>query len=305
LVAVIATGGTIASRRGTDGASTPTLTGEDISALLPDTNAELRPVEVMSKDSACLTLADMQCISDAVKAQLGDPEITGVVVLHGTDTMEETVLLVNLQNVIRKPVVFTGAQLTADHPDADGPANLAAAIKTASDPANAGSGVILCFGGRVLPVWGAYKYCSENPDAFRLARVKASSASLHLPEPIDHLRVDIIAVYPGCDATHIRASLDAGAKGIVLAALGSGNANPFIVEAVGLCTARNVPVIVSSRVPHGLLTPGYGGGGGGHDLASAGAIHSHTLRPGQARILLAALIAAGSSAEQMVFAFGD
>ncbi|ERM01311.1 hypothetical protein Q644_22580 [Brucella intermedia 229E] len=91
----------------------------------------------------------------------------------------------------------------------------------------------------------------------------------------------------------------------MLAALGSGNATPCIVEAVRECTRRNIPVVVSSRVPEGQLVPGYGGGGGGYDLGEAGAIHASTLRPGQARILLAALIASGSTREAMVQAFSD
>lgn len=305
LVAVIATGGTIASKRGADGASTPSLKGEDLLSLVPQVSVRLQPIDLMSKDSASLTLADMQRISDAVGQQLADPAIAGVVVLHGTDAMEETVLLVHLQHAFSKPVVFTGAQFTADHPYADGPANLALAIETAMDQANAGRGVLVSFGGRILPAWGVYKRSTDEPDAFRSARSMGDIESLRLSAPVSGVRVDIVAVYPGCDATHIQASLDAGANGIVLAALGSGNANPDIIEAVRRCTGNGVPVIVSSRVPDGLLVSSYGGGGGGHDLAAIGAIHSRTLRPGQSRVLLAALIAAESPAEKISRAFRD
>jgi len=305
LVAVIATGGTIASRRGADGASTPSLSGEDLLALVPQINARLKPVDLMAKDSSSLTLADMQRISDAVGVELNDPAVTGVVVLHGTDAMEESSLLVHLQHAITKPVVFTGAQFTADHPNADGPSNLAAAIETALDQTNAERGVLLSFGGRCLPAWGLYKLSADAADAFRSARPAAHAAALELAVPLADLRVDIVAIYPGCDAAHIEASLQAGADGIVLAALGSGNANPGIALAVKRCAERGVPVVVSSRVPEGLLVASYGGGGGGHDLVAAGAIHSSTLRPGQARILLAALIAANSPAEKIVSAFKD
>lgn len=305
LVAVIATGGTIASKRGMNGASTPTLTGEDLLALLPQADAHLRPVDLMSKDSASLTLSDMQRICDAVKLELNDADVGGIVVLHGTDAMEETALLVHLQLKTQKPVIFTGAQFTADHPDADGPANLLAAIRLAADPANAERGVLVTFGGRTLPAWGLFKHSSDEADAFRSARSFPSAESPHLPAPVDGIRVDIVAIYPGCDAAHIRASVDAGAHGIVLAALGSGNANPAIVEAVRHCTQRGVCIVISSRVPVGLLTAGYGGGGGGHDLAEAGAVHSQTLRPAQARILLSSLLASQSSAETMVRAFSD
>lgn len=303
-IILIATGGTIASKRGEDGASTPVLSGEDLLEFVPGLDADLRPVNLMAKDSACLTLSDMQRISDAVDSGLKDGEVDGVVVLHGTDAMEETALLVHLQHRIGKPVIFTGAQFTADHPQADGPENLAAAIRLACDPANADKGVLVAFGGRVVPAWGAYKFSSDSADAFRSARLIETQSPV-LGAPVGDRRIDTIAIYPGCDALHIEASITAGASGIVLAALGSGNATPCVVEAVRECSRRDIPVVVSSRVPEGLLVPGYGGGGGGYDLADAGAIHAHTLRPGQARILLAALIASGSSPDAMVRAFSD
>lgn len=303
-IAVIATGGTIASKRGEDGASMPVLSGEDLLEFVPGLEAELRPVDLMAKDSASLTLSDMQRISDAVGSDLKDGEVDGIVVLHGTDAMEETALLVHLQRRIGKPVIFTGAQFTADHPHADGPENLATAIQLACDPANADEGVLITFGGRIVPVWGAYKFSSDSADAFRSARMIQSQSPV-LPAPVGDRRIDTIAIYPGCDALHIEASIAAGASGIVLAALGSGNTTPCVVEAVRECSRRNIPVAVSSRVPEGLLAPGYGGGGGGYDLGEAGAIHAHTLRPGQARILLAALIASGSSKDAMIRAFSD
>ncbi|MDH7803672.1 MULTISPECIES: asparaginase [unclassified Rhizobium] len=305
LVAVIATGGTIASRRGADGASTPSLSGEDLLALVPQISARLKPVDLMAKDSSSLTLADMQRISDAVGVELNDPAVAGVVILHGTDAMEESSLLVHLQHVISKPVVFTGAQFTADHPDADGPANLAQAIETALDRKSVERGVLLSFGGRCLPAWGLYKRSADAADAFRSARPVAHGGGLNFAAPVTAMRVDIVAIHPGCDATHIDASLQAGAGGIVLAALGSGNANPGIAAAVKRCAERGVPVVVSSRVPEGLLVASYGGGGGGHDLVAAGAIHSSTLRPGQARILLAALLAGKTPAEKIISAFKD
>lgn len=305
LVAVIATGGTIASKRSEDGSSKPALTGESLLSILPDMQARLKPVELMAKDSSCLTLADMQNISDEVGRQLFDPEIAGVVILHGTDAMEETAMLVHLQHGLNKPVVFTGAQFTADHPDTDGPANLFAAINLAVEPDNAQCGVLLSFGGRVLSIWGLYKHSSDHADAFRVARFGVCPLVETLANSVSNLRIDIAAIYPGCHATHLDASIAAGVNGIVLAALGSGNASPEVVQAVKRCSENAIPVVVSSRVPTGLLAPGYGGGGGGHDLGAAGAVHSKTLRPGQARILLAVLIANGVSAEMISKHFND
>lgn len=305
LVAVIATGGTIASMRDESGAAKPSLTGENLLSGLSADHIALKPVELMAKDSSSLTISDMQGISNAVAEELADPEISGVVVLHGTDAMEETSLLVHLQHRLRKPVVFTGAQFTADNPQADGPDNLSAAIAAAANEDNAEKGVLLCFGGKLLPVWGLYKHSADERDAFELAGPAAIAASPEMSAVVDAIRVDIVAIHPGCEATHIDASLDAGAKGIVLAALGSGNANARVVQAVKRCVEKGVPVVVSSRVPVGRLVAGYGGGGGGHDMGEVGAVHSRTLRPGQARILLASLIASSASREEIESAFND
>ncbi|WP_337795776.1 asparaginase domain-containing protein [Agrobacterium larrymoorei] len=304
LVAVIATGGTIASKRDETGAAKPSLSGE---ALLSGLRADvhLRLVDLMAKDSSSLTISDMQDISDAVAVQLADPAVSGVVVLHGTDAMEESALLVHLQHKLSKPVIFTGAQFTADHPQPDGPENLAAAIEAAADIVNSDKGVLLCFGGKLLPAWGLYKKSSDERDAFGLAGAELCPQSPAFSGSVRDVRVDVVAIHPGCEATHIDASLMAGANGIVLAGLGSGNANPKVVEAVKRCGDAGVPVVVSSRVPVGALVAGYGGGGGGYDMAAVGAIHSRTLRPGQARILLAALIASQVGKEGSVSAFND
>lgn len=120
LIAVIATGGTIASRQDGDAASSPVLDGQALLARLQGLPpVRLRPVDVFARDSSTLTLADMQQVSDAVGRQLADPQVTGVVVLHGTDSMEETALLVALRHP-RGRVVLTGAQFTDDDPRADG-----------------------------------------------------------------------------------------------------------------------------------------------------------------------------------------
>lgn len=302
LVAIIATGGTIASERGANGASLPSLGGDRLLGNLPDIGVDLKAIDLMAKDSASLTLSDMQTISTTVKALLADAAVDGVVVVHGTDAMEETSLLVQLQNALTKPVIFTGAQFTADHPRADGPANLAAAISAATERSNTERGVLVCFGGRTYPAWGLYKHSATDTDAFRQSRTE-ENPQFHFPENVDHLRIDILAIYPGCDGVFVDASLAAGANGIVLAALGSGNATPAIVDAVSRCKEKRIPVIISSRVPEGTLMASYGGGGGGHDLDQAGAIHSANLRPGQARILLATMIA-GKKADQLQEVFG-
>lgn len=277
-IALLTTGGTIASSRGSDGISRPGSARFDIADKVVTR-------ELMSKDSSSFDFADMDAIVAAVFDALADPACSGVVVLHGTDTMEETALLVDLFHGDPRPVVFTGAQRTADHDAPDGPSNVAASLAAVSDPVNAGRGVLVAFGGKVLPARGLTKWHTSDLNAF----TSSGEPRVVLPRTdIAGVRVDIVALYPGADAVAIDAFVAAGTQGIVLEATGSGNTNEQIVAAVKSC---GVPVVVTTRVPVGAIEPTYGGGGGGADLVDAGAVFSPLLRAGQARVLLAVQIA--------------
>ena len=281
-VALLTTGGTIASSRDEHGVSRPVAgAGIELDGV--------RVREVMSKDSSALDFTDLDTIRTATADALAEDGCVGVVVLHGTDTMEESALYVDLFHDDERPVVFTGAQRTSDHPDPDGPNNIAAAVAAAQSE----QGVLIAFGGRVLPARGAIKTHTTELDAFR-------SAALPRPKPLQWkpvagVRVDIVALYPGADGVQIDAAREAGASGIVLEALGSGNTKAGVVHAVKEAVAAGVHVVVTTRVPFGETSPTYGGGGGGHDLLDAGAVFSRELRAGQARIQLEALVATGAS----------
>ncbi|WP_432501422.1 asparaginase [Kineococcus arenarius] len=303
VLAVVTTGGTIASTRDEHGVSTPSLGAAALLAgAVPD--ARVRVVEALRADSSSLTLADAGRVRVAVAGALADADVAAVVVLHGTDSMEETALLLDLHHDDVRPVVLTGAQRTADDPEPDGPANVAHAARTALDPAARGRGVLVAFGGRVHPAAGLSKRHTTDLDAF-------SSPAVPLPraQPLPWTdapwpRVDVVAVSPGGDGVLVDAALAAGARGVVLQALGSGNASADVVEAVRRCTRAGVAVVVTTRVPGGPVSAGYGGGGGGHDLAAAGAVPSGWLRTGQARVLLASLLRTGADAGEVRERFG-
>jgi L-asparaginase len=116
-------------------------------------------------------------------------------------------------------------------------------------------------------------------------------------------RVDVVAVYPGSDGTAIEAFVAAGARGLVLEATGAGNATPAVAKAIAQLAAQGTPVVISTRVPAGPVVPLYTGNGGGTDLVSAGAVPAGRLRPGQARMLLIALLATGATAAEIHRAF--
>lgn len=304
-VVVLTTGGTVASGRGADDRVAPL--GGDADVLRSQLDPTWAVRAVMSVDSSTMSLDRMVTIRDAVTAVLDDPLVDGVVVLHGTDTLEETAMLLDLFHDDPRPVVVTGAQRPADDPHPDGPGNARAAVRVAGAAELRGRGVLIAFGDRTLPARGARKAHTTRLDGFEHYSPVAEVGRRVLPwcPEVGHIRVDIVALYPGCDRTHIDASVAAGARGVVLEAMGSGNGNPSVLAAVEDCVVKGVAVVVTSRVPYGVAQPIYGGAGGGRDLTAAGAVFSPWLRAGQARILLAALLATGADTDRMVRAFTD
>lgn len=323
-VVVLGTGGTIASRLDEHGTAHPVdrvgglVAGLDVwpggGPGVGDVGIEARDLFV--KDSSTLTTADQALVVREVLATLADPSVVGVVVTHGTDTAEETAYLLDLVHADERPVVLTGAQRPADAPDADGPGNLRDALLVAADPAARRLGVLVVFDGLVLAARGTRKvHTSEtaafaHPDGGVLGRVRdgrlvVDAAPAHRERldvglhDIETLRVDIAAVHPGADGTALQAFAAAGARGVVLVATGSGNANPAIVAAVADLTRRGIVVGLTTRVDTGPVAGLYGGGGGGADLVAAGAVPLGTLRAGQGRILVLALLAALGDPERV------
>lgn len=303
---MLATGGTIATRTDEGGKAVARASGAELveRLSLPDTQIEVQ--DVFRVGSYRMTLSHMHELAVAADRSLRKDGATGVVVTHGTDTIEETALFLDLFLDAEYPVVLTGAQRAADAPDTDGPRNLGDAILVASSPDSVGLGTLVVFDGTIFAALGTLKEQTVASSAFGspnhggLGWVHAGtvhvSSRIQPRQRLDlsvfdpsRARVDIVACYPGADATAIRAFAAAGARGIVLEATGAGNANPAICEAVEELTRAGVVVVTSTRVHGGPVAAIYSDGGGA-DLLRAGAVPSGLLRPSQARVLLASLL---------------
>ncbi|MFW0791656.1 asparaginase domain-containing protein [Gordonia sp. CPCC 205333] len=307
-IVVITTGGTVAAQHTSTGAI-PTLGGADLIARAAsgDSAGSLRIIDLMSKDSSAMNVDDQFRIVDAVLAAVANESVRGVVVTHGTDTMEEITFLVDLYLASLgtvSPVVFTGAQFTDDSPEPDGPANLSAALSCAADPSARGRGVLVAMSGTVWPARGLFKVSTSHARAFDVVHQGLGRPSVPLPTPAKTpARIDLLSLYPGVNPGIIAAAAAQGSAGIVLSANGSGNTHPDITAQVSLAVANGIAVVVSTRVPYGEVVPTYGGGGGAVDAVAAGALVSGWLRAPQTRIALMALLSAGATRDEVATFF--
>jgi L-asparaginase len=314
-VHVLFTGGTISMRidPGT-GAAMPALSGEEIVARVHGLRKEAR---LTLEDYARLpgphvTPDWMWRLKDRAAEVLADPAVDGLVVTHGTDTLEETAFLLDLTLAGDKPVVFCGAMRTLSEPGWDGPANLMTAVRTAVHPDARTRGVLVAVGEDVHSAAEATKWHTQSLGAFRSPRgpigivdrgqvVFQRPAFREPPLPARAIvpAVDLHTMAAGVDDALIRASLARGARGLVLEATGCGNVPPAAMPGVRAAVAAGVPVVLVSRCAEGRVSPAYGYEGGGQVLRELGVIFGADLPGPKARIKLMVGLGATSDLGQL------
>ena len=294
-VLVISTGGTIASTANARGALVPTLTGEELVDRC-GTTRQVRAIDVASLDSSSMGLAEIDMLRETVRTSLLD-DSASLVITHGTDSMAETALALDLVHADPHPVVLTGAMRPADHASPDGPANLRGAIEVAATRRD--TGVLVHFAGETLPARGLMKTQTTAEHAFTLTSGTPLPRPMAVPAaPLGGLNIPIIRAWAGADDALIRAL--GPIDGLVLEALGSGNVSAGMGGTVAKLLRRGVPVVVATSVPYGEVSFAYGGAGGGSTLGDLGALPAGYLSAGQARIALATALATGEDPRSLL-----
>ena len=310
-VHVLFTGGTISMKidPGT-GAAVPALSGEEIVSRVPGLRREAKLVleDYARLPGPHVTPHWMWRLKQHVADLAADGAVDGIVITHGTDTLEETAFLLDLTLETGKPVVFCGAMRTVSEAGWDGPANLLTAVRAAVHPDATGRGVLIAVGEEIHSAAEASKWHTQSLDAFRSAHGPLGSldrGQVAFDRPPFRRSVlaakrivtdvDLHTMAAGVDDTLIRASIAGGARGIVLEATGAGNVPPTVLPGIKAALAARLPVVLVSRCASGRVAPVYGYDGGGQMLRELGVIFGGDLPGQKARIKL--MVALGISAE--------
>lgn len=307
-ICLITTGGTIASRLEPEsGHVTASVTGPELRAMLHDPldGIDIEIDEFCNVGSYAIDLPLGFSLAQRISQRL-DEGFDGVVVTHGTDTMEESAFMADLLVGSDKPVVFTGAQHAADEPDPDGPRNITDSIRLAASETAKGLGAMVCFEQEFHAARDVTKSHASRTDTFisyehgKLGEVDGDRIVLHR-RPILRRNykakvivadVELIKLTMGISDRYLRFAADNGARAIVLEGFGRGNATPSITETAVALARKGTVVVMTSRCQRGRVKPIYGNGGG-KTLSEGGVIFAGDLSGPKARVLLAVLLGMG------------
>ena len=302
-ISLLATGGTIACRSGPDGRMVPGLTPEELVASVPGL-----------EDVASISVESLQQVSGfdmgpehmtdvALRARdlLLGGEADGVVVTHGTDTVEETMYMCEMQAgeaTTRGPIVFACAMRAGSEHGADGPRNLLNAVRIASSAAARGRGVLLSVNDRIHCAAWVSKLNTLHVETFESVK-GGPVGSMQAEEPVFMLdsprsprgggiqgEVPLVKAYTGMQPDAFDWHLEQGIDGLVVEGTGAGNVPSPVARGIARLLDAGIPVIVTSRCPYGLPKSPYGGAGGGASLDDLGVLRAGHLNGPKARLAL-------------------
>jgi L-asparaginase len=316
MIHLLFTGGTISMQRDPSaGGNVPTHGGEALVGFAGGLD-RISPyrIENWAMLPACHLGPDrLWALRERVRHVAESGEVRGIVIAHGTDTIEETAYLLDrtLDPVV--PVAITGAMRTSSDPGWDGPRNLIDAARVAASDQSAGQGVMVVFHGKVFAGRTAVKMHTTDLDAFaaphgeplghvddgcvaytRQRRRGPAGQSTALQPGGLPARIALVPMVVGDEGALLDLARP-GHDGVVVVAFGSGNVPPGAVPAIGRWIDEGKPVVLATRCPNGTVSPGYAFEGGGARLVAMGAIPAGPRALSQARMELMIAVSAGTA----------
>lgn len=300
-VVVLTTGGTISTRDVDGSGAKPFLRGEDLLREIPGLRgvADVEVSELSFIPGAHMTLDLMRQMSERAQVILARPDVDGLVVTHGTDTLEESAYLLHLTVSSEKPVVFTGAMRNSSQIGFDGYRNLYDAVRVAAHDGARGMGVLVVLNEEMHSARWVTKTNGQKEDTFKspsagpVGYIYGDGPRFFmrlgprtvLPPRLES-KVDLIRLCVDCDDKFIRAAISSGSRGIVLEVFGGGRVSPPLLPAIDRALAAGITMAATTRCFTGNMWDMYGYEGAFRDLQRRGLLFAHDLPGHKARLKL-------------------
>lgn len=315
-VLLIATGGTIAMRKDETGKVVPAVSGHELLESLPELSqlADWEICDFSNVASCNMDPTQMRTLALEVERHFSlDPLLKGIIITHGTDTLEETAYFLDVAINDHRPVILTASQRDASESDSDGPRNLSNAMRIALDPRAVDRGVVIALNEEIHAARDVRKLHTNHVDAFNSGD-KGALGSIDTGEVIWHrkpertvklgiqktlAKVAICKVYTGMPSNILRTMIQDDTEAFVIEAFGRGNLPPILMQEISEIVGKGVPVVITSRCLFGRTAPVYGYPGGGADLERVGAWFSADLSTEKVRLFLSIALGQGMDKKEL------
>lgn len=314
---LIHTGGTIAMSQSGTGHVEPSDVNP-IDATLPKATdiAHITTKHFSNIPSPHMTPEKMLELAQFIQRELTHYTYDGVVITHGTDTLEETAYFLQITLGAPVPIVLTGAMRSSNEVGSDGEFNLITALRVAKSEAARGKGVLVVFNGEIHSAFNVTKTHTSSVDTFKSVHfgnvgmvtkdhvLIYSQPATRQPKMILSIskRVAVLKVVAGMEPDLLESVITLGYDGLVLEVLGQGNVPPSLLSALEHLV-KEIPVVIVSRCFNGIVQDVYGYDGGGKQLKEMGVIFSNGLNSQKARLRLLVELESGSSQSVMEHSF--
>ncbi len=301
-------------RKNEQGKAVPAVSGHDLLNSLPELRREAEwVVKDFSNVASCnMSPERMRLLALEIKSSFKDNKFKGVIITHGTDTLEETAYFLDLTISDQRPVILTASQRDASEVDSDGPRNLKNSMLIALDERAIGRGVVIALNEAIHAARDVRKLHTSHVDAFSSGEIGALGTIdvdvlwHRKPEPTVKLdipnklaSVPICKVYTGMMPEMLGCYAKEDIDALVIEAFGRGNVPPELVPVIKDLTSKGIPVVITSRCLFGRTAPAYGYPGGGAELEKCGAWFASDLSTEKVRLLLSVALGQKISLEKL------